>query len=55
MCQTTALTEHQAMEAYWRVEVQLHAVLNSALDSGEWSVQGPAALPPRKMPLVPIG
>jgi hypothetical protein len=34
------LTEHKAMKAYWGVEIWLHA---------------PAALPPGKEPLVPIG
>jgi hypothetical protein len=31
------LTKHHAMKMYGRVEVQLHALLTSELDGGEWS------------------
>jgi hypothetical protein len=30
------------MEAYWGVEVQLHAFMTSALDGGEWSASRPS-------------
>jgi hypothetical protein len=29
------------MEAYWGVEIYLHAFLTSALDGGEWSASRP--------------
>jgi hypothetical protein len=38
------LTEHHAKKAYWEVEVQLHLILTSALDGGEWSASRPRQL-----------
>jgi hypothetical protein len=40
------LTEHNAMKAYWGVEVYLHAFLTSALDGGEWSAKRPGHFTP---------
>jgi hypothetical protein len=38
------------------VDVQTHVFLTSSLIGDEWSVyQAPAALPPGKEPLIPIG
>jgi hypothetical protein len=31
------LTKRHAMKTYWGVEVQIHALLDSALDEGKWS------------------
>jgi hypothetical protein len=31
------LTKHHAMKTYWRVDIQRHAFLTSALDGDEWS------------------
>jgi hypothetical protein len=30
------LTKHHATKTYWRVKVQLHVFLSSALDGSEW-------------------
>jgi hypothetical protein len=42
------LTEHHAMEAYWRVDVWLHTFLTLALDGGEWSASHPGCFTPRE-------
>jgi hypothetical protein len=42
------LTEHHAMEAYWGVEVKLHAFLTSALDGDEWSASRLGRFTPRE-------
>jgi hypothetical protein len=34
------------MNAYWEMEIQLHAFLTSALDGGEWSVLYPQGKSP---------
>jgi hypothetical protein len=36
------------MEAYWGVEVYLHAFLYSALDGGKWSASHPGHFTPRE-------
>jgi len=36
------------MNAYWGVEVYLHAFLNSALDRGEWSASHPGLFTPKE-------
>jgi hypothetical protein len=36
------------MKTYWRVEVELHAFLTSALDGGEWSTSRPGRRTPRE-------
>jgi hypothetical protein len=40
------LTKHRAKKTYWRVEVQLHASLTSALNGGEWSASRPGRFIP---------
>jgi hypothetical protein len=50
-----SLTKHHAIKTYWGVEVYLHAFLTSALDEASGQLHAPAALPPGKEPLVPIG
>jgi hypothetical protein len=42
------LTEHHALKAYWGSGVQLHALLNSALDGGEWSASRHSRFIPRE-------
>jgi hypothetical protein len=42
------LTEHHAMKAHWGVEAQLHAILASELDGGDWSASRPDRFTPRK-------
>jgi hypothetical protein len=39
------------IKAYWGVEEQLHSILTSVLDQGEWAVS--ATVPPEKNSLVP--
>jgi len=41
------LTKRHAMKTYWGVEVQIHALLDSALDDAD-GTSAPAALLPRK-------
>jgi hypothetical protein len=43
------------MKAYWEREIQLHALLTSALDEGEWSASRPGHFTPKERVLVPIG
>jgi len=43
-----AITEHQAMKAYWGVEVCLHTFLTLALPGGEWSASHPGRSTPRE-------
>jgi hypothetical protein len=43
------------MKAYWEMEVQRHAFLTSALDEVSGQLHAPAALPPGKEHLEPIG
>jgi hypothetical protein len=45
------LTKHHAMKTYWGVEIQLHALLISALDGGEWSASRPGCFTPRERAL----
>jgi hypothetical protein len=42
------LTKHHTMKMYWGVEVELHVLLTSALDGGEWSVLRPGRFTPRE-------
>jgi hypothetical protein len=35
------LTKHHAINMYWGVEVQLHALLPLVIDGNEWSASGP--------------
>jgi len=43
------------MKAYWGMEVQLHALLISALDGGEWSASRPDHFTHReKAPGIPL-
>jgi hypothetical protein len=44
------LTKHHIAQTYGEVEVQLHAVLISALDRGEWSASRQDHFPPKKEP-----
>jgi len=41
--------KHHAMKTYEGVEVQLHAILTSSLDKGEWSASRPSRFIPGKM------
>jgi hypothetical protein len=45
------LTEQHAIKAYWGVELQLHAILTSALDGGEWSASYPGRFTPKERDL----
>jgi hypothetical protein len=46
------LTKHDAMKAYWGVEVWLPAFLTLALEGGEWSASRPGLFTPRVISLV---
>jgi len=41
-------SKHHTMKAYWGAEIYLHALLTSALDSGDWSASRPSRFTPGK-------
>jgi len=49
------LLKHHTTKMYGWVEVQIHAVLTSALGGGEWSISHPGHFALVKMPPVPTG
>jgi hypothetical protein len=42
-CQVVPIRHSHTVKMYWRVEIELHAFLISALDAGECCLHAPAA------------